>query len=169
MSLLPAAIGIILNDDRTQVLLIKRHDVPVWVLPGGGVECDETPEEALIREIQEETGYQVQIVRKCAEYYPINQLAAFTSLFICQIQSGENRLSSETAAIGFYPLSRLPSALFHVHAKWLKEALTSRSLIQRPLTEISYGALCKYFLRHPWQVLRFAWTRFMNRESRIGN
>jgi 8-oxo-dGTP pyrophosphatase MutT (NUDIX family) len=160
MPLLPAAVGIVLNADQTQILLIKRHDVPVWVLPGGGIEKEERPEEALIREIQEETGYQVKIIRKCAEYYPINRLAAFTSVFICQIQKGQACLSSETAAIAFHPLANLPTTLFPPHARWIQEVLTSSTLIQRRLTEISYCTLCLYFLRHPWQTLRFAWTRF---------
>lgn len=161
MSLLPAVIGIILNVDHTQVLLIKRRDVPVWVLPGGGVESNESPEEALTREIQEETGYHVHILRKCAEYYPINRLSALTSVYICQIQSGKNSLSSESTAVDFYFFSKTPSAFFPPHALWLQEALSHQGLIQRDLTEISYYALCKYFLRHPWQVLRFAWTRFI--------
>ena len=87
MPLLPASIGIIFNHNKDEVLLVKRRDVPVWILPGGGVDTNETPEEALLREIQEETGYQVQITRKSAEYSPINRLAAFTSVYVCTIQS----------------------------------------------------------------------------------
>jgi 8-oxo-dGTP pyrophosphatase MutT (NUDIX family) len=159
MPLLPAAIGIVLNADQTQVLLIKRRDAPIWVLPGGGIEAGEQPEEALIREIQEETGFFVQVVRKCAEYSPINRLGAFTSVFICHIQSGNMLLSNETADIAFYPIHTLPSTLFFAHAYWLQEALSQQTLIQRPLTEISYVALLKFFIRHPWQILRLAWTR----------
>lgn len=161
MPLLPAAIGIILNPDQTQVLLIQRKDVPVWILPGGGVEPHETCEDALLREITEETGYHVKILRKCAEYFPINQLASFTTLFLCQIESGQSTLSSETAAVAFYPLSQLPSPFFSPHAHWLKEALSSETLIQRPLTEISYNFFLKTLVRHPWLVLRYAWTRLI--------
>src|SRR5262245_15673672 len=161
MPLLRASIAIILSSDQTHVLLIKRRDVPVWVLPGGGVELNETFEEALTREILEETGYHVQILRKCAEYSPINGLSSPTAVFMCRIRSGNRSLNSEAAEIAFHPLSRLPSSFFSVHAGWTKEAMASEILIQRPLVETSYFKLLLYFFRHPWQVLRYALTRFL--------
>lgn len=162
MPLLPAAIGIIFNQDETKILFVKRRDVPIWTLPGGGVEINETAEDALKREILEETGYQVRIVRKCAEYTPINSLSSFTTLFICQIVSGKELISDEVSAIQFYSPSQLPSPLFYIHSNWLKEVLNSKKLIQRPLVETSYFALMKYFILHPFQVLRYAWTRIVN-------
>ena len=160
MPLLPAAIGIILNPEQTEVLLVKRADVPVWVLPGGGVEAQESPDAAVVRELKEETGFEVDIVRKCAEYSPVNALSAPTHVYICRIRSGKTCLSSETKAAAFHPLAKLPPAFFHPHAIWLKEALTLNDMIRRPLNEISYGALAKFFLTHPWLVIRFAWTRW---------
>ncbi len=160
MPLLPAAIGIILNSNRKEVLLIKRRDVPVWVLPGGGIEKNEAAEEAMKREIYEETGFHVRILRQAAEYRPINCLAAKTSLFICQIESGASQLSSETEALSFYPLDSLPKGLFPPHANWLREALASSTFIQRPLTEITYRRCIQFLLRHPFLFFRYAWTRF---------
>jgi 8-oxo-dGTP diphosphatase len=165
MSLLPAAIGIILNKKQTHILLVKRCDVPVWVLPGGGVEGNESPEQTVKREIEEETGYQVRILRKCAEYSPINRLAAFTSVFICHIESGQKLLSQETADVAFHSIHALPTSFFPLHRIWLKEALSHSGLIRRSLTEVSYYSLCKYFMSHPWQVLRFSWTRFISTRS----
>lgn len=161
MPLLPAAIGIILNEQQTEVVLVKRRDVPVWVLPGGGVEADENPEDSVKRELLEETGFQVAILRKCAEYSPINRLAAFTSVFLCKIHLGQMLLSNEVSEIAFHPLEALPNSFFPLHARWLQEALSYPYLIQRPLTEVSYYALFKYLICHPGHVLRFAWTRFV--------
>jgi ADP-ribose pyrophosphatase YjhB (NUDIX family) len=55
-------------DARGHVLLVQAQpNVSViggwWVLPGGGVEHGEHPERALVREIAEETGLLVQVVR----------------------------------------------------------------------------------------------------------
>lgn len=155
----PAAVAIIFNADQTQLLLVKRKDIPIWVLPGGGIESFETAEEALIREIEEETGYQVEIKRQCAKYTPLNRLAALTYVFICHIKQGQAVLSKETSAINFYPLHQLPSNFFSIHQKWLEEALISTEIVYRPLNEVTYWACFKYLLRHPFQLMRYIFTR----------
>lgn len=50
--------------DGNHVLLIKRGHEPLkgqWSLPGGGVEIGETLEAAIAREVQEETGLDVEV------------------------------------------------------------------------------------------------------------
>ena len=39
----------VFSSDLQSILLIQRRDVPVWVLPGGGIEPNETAEEAIVR------------------------------------------------------------------------------------------------------------------------
>lgn len=52
-------------DDRRRVLLALWNEPsrPRWTLPGGGVELDESPEGGAVREVREETGYAVELVR----------------------------------------------------------------------------------------------------------
>ncbi len=59
-----AAYGLITDND--QILLCKISDQLAqhqgkWTLPGGGIEFGESPEEATIREVEEETGLVVQV------------------------------------------------------------------------------------------------------------
>lgn len=56
--------GVVVSDGR--VLLVRRGKAPLlgqWSIPGGTVELGETLEEALIREMAEETGLDVAPVR----------------------------------------------------------------------------------------------------------
>jgi 8-oxo-dGTP diphosphatase len=52
-------------DDRDRLLLALWNELaePLWTLPGGGVELDETIEEGVVREVREETGYDVETGR----------------------------------------------------------------------------------------------------------
>lgn len=50
--------AIVLDETGERVLMLQRKKGGTFVFPGGGIEKGETPEEAITREIQEETGYQ---------------------------------------------------------------------------------------------------------------
>src|SRR5258707_14303163 len=54
-----ACVGAVIEDDAGRLLLIKRGHDPgrgLWSVPGGRVEAGETAEEAVVREVREETG-----------------------------------------------------------------------------------------------------------------
>jgi 8-oxo-dGTP pyrophosphatase MutT (NUDIX family) len=51
--------GIIFNDTRTELLMIYSQRYGDFGFPGGGIETNETHGIALVREIQEETGYTI--------------------------------------------------------------------------------------------------------------
>ena len=57
-----AAYAVIVDDqDRVLLALWNEPDEPLWTLPGGGVDLHETAEEGAIREVREETGYDVEL------------------------------------------------------------------------------------------------------------
>jgi 8-oxo-dGTP diphosphatase len=150
-----AAIGIVFNADKTAVLVIRRQDVPIWVLPGGGIDPGETAEEAVVREVLEETGYIVKVKRRTAEYTPLNRLAHFAILFECDVVGGEPRLSDETTAVGFYPIDKLPAPFFHLHRDWLSDALAHpNTTVHKPIHQVTYWNLAKYFIKHPIRVIQ---------------
>lgn len=150
-----AVIGIIFNTDKNQVVMIKRRDVPVWVLPGGGIDFAESPEKAVIREVYEETGLKVHVERLVGEYSPINKLSRHTYVFECIPIQGILCVGPETREIGFYPIQELPKPFFFLHQDWLKDAIKmDPEVIKRPISNITYIELLKFFFKHPILVLR---------------
>jgi 8-oxo-dGTP diphosphatase len=59
----------VLVDDVGRILLALWNEgaAPAWTVPGGGVEEGETPEQAAVREVREETGYDVELERLLGE------------------------------------------------------------------------------------------------------
>ena len=58
-----AAYAVVVEDGRVLLALFNELAVPTWTLPGGGVELDETVQDAVVREVREETGYDVALGR----------------------------------------------------------------------------------------------------------
>lgn len=151
---------IIFNEDRKKVLLIQRRDIPVWVLPGGGIDPNESPEEAALREGEEETGFHLKIIRHVATYLPTHPLTKKTYFFECSIQNGHATTGDETKAVEYYPIDSLPKLLSLPFAFWIEDALNP-TLPHRtlPTKGITYLAILKNLLLHPVFVTKFFITR----------
>lgn len=63
------AVAILIENDR--VALIERHRSGrhYFTFPGGGVDAGETPAQAVVREMEEETGLRVAVKRKIADVW----------------------------------------------------------------------------------------------------
>jgi 8-oxo-dGTP pyrophosphatase MutT (NUDIX family) len=149
---------LVFSPDRSSVLLILRRDVPVWVLPGGGIDPGESAEDSAMREILEETGLSVKIVRLIGEYFPINRLAKRTLLYECSHLSGSLQASSETKQVRFFPISNLPP-MPPPYREWIEDGLAGKPPIQRKLRSVNYPTLVKYLMTHPILVARFLLAR----------
>src|SRR4051794_34109409 len=55
------AYAVVVRDGHVLLALWNEPAVPTWTLPGGGVELDESTEEGAVREVREETGYDVAL------------------------------------------------------------------------------------------------------------
>ncbi|MDW0115585.1 NUDIX hydrolase [Sporosarcina thermotolerans] len=53
--------GICINE-KMEVLMVKSFESEGWAVPSGGIEAGESPEECCIREVKEETGYDVKVI-----------------------------------------------------------------------------------------------------------
>lgn len=156
-----AAIGIVTDPEIPgRILWVKRCDLPIWVLPGGGIDPGETPEEAVIREVLEETGLIVDITKKTALYLPTSRLASRTHLFMCHVRSGKLKKSEETEELGFFEVDHQPVPAFPLHSDWLKDSLQpSTGPIERTMSTLTWGRITKFFIKHPLISVKYLFLR----------
>ena len=57
-----SASAYIINPNTKKLLLVKHSDYNKWLQPGGHIEDNETPEEAAVREVYEETGIKTTLI-----------------------------------------------------------------------------------------------------------
>lgn len=125
--------AVIFDEKREKVLLTQRADNGRWCVPGGGMESGESAAEACEREVWEETGLKVRVMRLVGVYsnpdqlviYPDGNKAFFVVMsFEAEILSGELGLSNETTAFGYFSLEEMGSMPIHaMHKTRVEDAL----------------------------------------------
>jgi len=124
--------GIInLQDERGRflgIVLIERKYPPVGpALPGGFVEVGERVEEAVIREMKEETGLDVIVLRQFRVYSEPDRDPRFhvvSVVFEC-VARGEPRGSDDARVARLYPYDKIPlERLVFDHPKILRDYLS---------------------------------------------
>lgn len=150
-----AALSLVFDKSKTLLLLVKRRDVPMWVLPGGGVDSGESPEDASRREVFEESGLRVEALQKVAYYTPLNKLCQETHLYRGIAQDGILLNTDESCDAAFFRLNEFPENTFYIHRNWVEEVIKADGVIHRPLHEITYFSVFKYFLKNPLIFLRY--------------
>jgi 8-oxo-dGTP diphosphatase len=128
MNPLPSVAALVFSDDRSHILLVKRGKVPKrgsWALPTGFLEQNETCEEAVIRELQEETGLHATVkdlihvhCEKTKEYGSIVLIG-----YDMTVVSGKPRPGSDSIAVNYFPLNKLPTIPFASHRRMIADAL----------------------------------------------
>ncbi|WP_426683819.1 NUDIX hydrolase [Xanthomonas translucens pv. undulosa] len=107
-------IGVFANilNERQEVLCVQRNYPPYgWTVPGGTLEDGESPEDGVIREVFEETGYRV-VVENLVGIYSAPFKSDLVIYFMCQIVAREAwQPNSEIAAVDFFSIENLPSPM----------------------------------------------------------
>ncbi len=102
--------GIVWN--KAGELLLVRHNYGGrrWFLPGGGHRGSESPEEAMVREMREETGLEVEIVGLVGVYFYTGWYKRdHIYIFACRYVDGEvHHVGGEIADIGWFSPENLP-------------------------------------------------------------
>ncbi len=119
-----------------RIILIKRTTPPFvgyWALPGGRAEPGETQEQTVVREVKEETGLDVQVVRKVGDYREKGTQGGYEydyypTCFLVKRVAGElRRQESEIAEIRLFDLDKLPEVLAFEHTQMFKDYLAQEA------------------------------------------
>ena len=115
------------NDNFRGIVLIERKNPPLGIaIPGGFVDIGETVEQALVREMKEETSLDVEIVRLLGVYSDPNRDPRFHTVsitFVCKAY-GQPKASSDAKEVKIFKLEEIPfDKLVFDHAKILRDYL----------------------------------------------
>jgi ADP-ribose pyrophosphatase YjhB (NUDIX family) len=97
-----------------QILLVQERSDSKWSLPGGWADVGDAPSAAVVREVEEETGYQARATKLVAVYdklrhgHPAHLFHAYKLFYRCEITGGSPRDSIETTGAAFFAEERIP-------------------------------------------------------------
>ena len=124
----------IITKERELILLVKRLTTPFsgyWALPGGRQDPGETIEQTILREVKEETGFDIKILKKIGEYrekgtHDNVEYDYSPACFLAEIVGGDIQIpKNEISLIKFFPLKTLPDNLAFEHRKMIKDYIKS--------------------------------------------
>jgi 8-oxo-dGTP diphosphatase len=127
-----SGVPVIIINSKNQILLGKRSKSSpfypsIWGLPGGLVDYGETLENAAMREVKEEVGVDIKILKRSSNVYESlpNEECKFHSVgipFYAKIISGEPKPLDETSEVGWFKFIEIEKMkLAYNHKEILKK------------------------------------------------
>lgn len=117
--------SVVLFNGRGEVLLELREDARIWALPAGSLEPGETYEQAAVREVREETGYEIELERLVGTYWrpQMPNGGSKMSVFVGRIVGGDpSNHDWESLVIKWFPIDALPKTLFRFSREHIADA-----------------------------------------------
>ena len=97
-----------------RVLLVKERSDGAWALPGGWADVGDSPSVTAVREVREESGYEVRALKLAAlqdrnlHGHPPMLFHSWKAFFLCELLGGSPQPSLETEAAEFFAPEALP-------------------------------------------------------------
>lgn len=140
------AVGALISNDEGKVLLNKSPLKKRWEFPGGQVETGENLEQALIREIKEESGIDVIVRQLVGIYSNIQETIWYDGItknptklildFMCDYVEGKLSTSDESSEVIWCPREKVLDMIDHPIVKMRMENL------------INFSGQVRFFIMH---------------------
>jgi ADP-ribose pyrophosphatase YjhB (NUDIX family) len=102
-----------------RILMVREISDGLWTLPGGWADVNQSPSEAIVKEIREESGFEARATKLAAVWdrrrhgHPPAFHHAYKLFFLCDLVGGAAQGSIETSEVGFFPEDDLPPLSIH--------------------------------------------------------
>jgi ADP-ribose pyrophosphatase YjhB (NUDIX family) len=106
-------------DAEGRILMVREAvDQDRWTLPGGWADVNQTPAQCVVREVLEESGYRVRVVKLAAcwdrgaqGHHPAGLWSIVKLFFLCEVTGGAPATSLETSEVAFFAEAEVPEDL----------------------------------------------------------
>jgi ADP-ribose pyrophosphatase YjhB (NUDIX family) len=104
--------GVVFQDGK--ILLVQERSDGMWTLPGGWADVGDSPADAVVREIREESGYETRATKLLAlldrnrHDHPPHVNHIYKVFIRCEIIGGSPTTSHEIQGVGFFAEDRIP-------------------------------------------------------------
>jgi ADP-ribose pyrophosphatase YjhB (NUDIX family) len=104
--------AVVFKDDK--ILMVRETMDGDWSLPGGWGDIGLTPSEVAVKEVKEESGFEVKAVKllgvldKKCHPHPPSPYHVYKMFIRCEIIGGQAEEGIETTAVGFFGEDELP-------------------------------------------------------------
>lgn len=153
------------DSSRKEIFLVFRSDYPIWVLTGGGIEKGETPKSAAVREAEEESGFQVKLVREIGVYHVLNKNGDFirnTYFFEGRKVSGEFKPEFSGCKGEWFNVNNLPKDLtFRTKQKILDAVNFSGKPFAKTVRREPFWENASILFRHPIAAIRYIHNKYL--------
>ena len=131
--------GVVFNGSK--ILLVKEvADNGRWTLPGGWADVNETPSQAVVKEVLEESGFETQAVKLLAVYdrekqghIPPLPFHIYKLFFLCEIIGGCAQANGETSEVAFFGSHEIPElSKSRVNEKQLRRFFQHEKNLNQP-------------------------------------
>jgi 8-oxo-dGTP pyrophosphatase MutT (NUDIX family) len=116
------AVSAVVVDNAGRLLLHCRSDNGLWALPGGGLEVGESVGQAVVREVAEETGYQVEPMYVVGVYSDPKHVFAyddgevrqeFSVCVAARVSGGQLKVSDESTEVAWFTSEQAEALTIH--------------------------------------------------------